>query len=147
MVMPDLTPERLAELRRLHEAATPGPWKLWNGWGPVAGTEYMVVYRIGPEGDEWVGIIADYRYPPSADLYAKREDAELVAAARNALPELLDEIQRLKGVILRAAADLARLACGAEAEIGGYAEAIRAIARRLDEEVGPTAARRGHHDA
>lgn len=28
--MPDLTPEKLAELRRLAEAATPGPWFWWG---------------------------------------------------------------------------------------------------------------------
>src|SRR5690606_2245217 len=34
MTMTDLTPERLAELRRIAEAATPGPWGV-NPWQAV----------------------------------------------------------------------------------------------------------------
>lgn len=58
-----LTPERLARLRRLHEAATPGPWF--------------------PE---------DASLPSSrAERYAI--DAELIAETRNALPDLLGEVE------------------------------------------------------
>lgn len=65
-----ITPEQRAELRRLHEAATPGPWSkrgsgvyFHNSWpyAPVVDDD-----RIGPE------------------------NALLIAAARNALPALLD---------------------------------------------------------
>jgi len=91
-----MTPERIAELRRLCGAATPGPWKCWGVWGPVKGTDFMAVSRIGPEAPEWAGIVADPLYPPNADFYAKREDAEFVAIARTALPEALDEIERLR---------------------------------------------------
>src|SRR5579875_3536452 len=97
-----MTPERIAELRRLCGAATPGPWKCWGVWGPVKGTDFMAVSRIGPEAPEWAGIVADPLYPPNADFYAKREDAEFVAIARTALPEALDEIEHLRDLLRRA---------------------------------------------
>lgn len=81
--MPDLTPEKLAELRRLLDA-TETPWALWDGYGPD-GNGDMRVARIGHLSGS--GIRAD---PDSADIYGRREAFELLASAVNALPALLD---------------------------------------------------------
>ena len=81
--MNDLTPEMLAELRRLLDAAET-PWALWDGYGPD-GNGDMRVARIGHLSGS--GIRAD---PDSADIYGRREAFELLASAVNALPALLD---------------------------------------------------------
>ena len=77
--MPDLTPETVAELRRLLDAATPGPW--------MVGDEGDDVAVIVDEGDEFSSIQI------AADLHQGDDgltDARLIAAAVNALPALLD---------------------------------------------------------
>lgn len=75
------------ELRRLLEAATPGPWDL-------AGTDGMgfAVHRGEHE---------------TVALYCDRDDAALIAAAVNALPGLLDENAALRAQVaeLRAAVE------------------------------------------
>lgn len=79
----------LEELRRLHEAATPGPWM----------TEYPRLPG-GVYSDDATGSIVA-RTSGKGFEYAPRPDAEwqanadIIAAARNAIPWLLDEIARL----------------------------------------------------
>jgi hypothetical protein len=73
-----LTAERVAELRALCEAATPGPW------------------RADPEPVDAPGwVSAGDRHEPVAEVYGGTHNAALIAAARNALPDLLDEVERL----------------------------------------------------
>ena len=98
-----VTPEMLAELRRLLDA-TETPWALWDGYGPD-GNGDMRVARIGHLSGS--GIRAD---PDSADIYGRREAFELLASAVNALPALLD----------------------AAAERDALAESVRAYGRTID---------------
>lgn len=85
--MPDLTPEKLAELRRLAEAATPGPWE---AFGAVDGRR----------GERWLGVTTDMRAIESAragDVFAAqnctRQDALFIAAANPAtVLALLDDV-------------------------------------------------------
>lgn len=79
------TPEKRAELRRLADAATPGPWEAesydtdgWRGviWGDT-----------GAEGAPRLG----------ADM--PLADAKFCAAARTAVPALLDEVERLEAAL------------------------------------------------
>jgi hypothetical protein len=74
-----MTKERIAELRVLCEAATPEPWR----------DDGMMFVDIGPE-----------QYPEERSLIdcqlATNADRRFVAAARTALPEALDEIERLE---------------------------------------------------
>ena len=84
--MSDLTPEMLAELRRLAEAATPGPWE---AFGAVDGRR----------GERWLGVTTDMRAIESAragDVFAAqdctRQDALFIAAANPAaVLDLLDQ--------------------------------------------------------
>ena len=82
--MTDLTPERLHELRRIAEAATPGPWEVvgLDGYGgPYA---LRMPHR---SGRTWYGV----------EGIKRREDAEyFVAMNRNTVLALLDEIERLR---------------------------------------------------
>ena len=109
--MPDLTPEKLAELRRLLDA-TETPWALWDGYGPD-GNGDMRVARIGHLSGS--GIRAD---PDSADIYGMREAFELLASAVNALPALLDAAAERDA--LRTWQERVALAAGLADEVAGY---------------------------
>lgn len=67
-----MTPEKLAVLRRLHEAATPGEWV-----------------------QHWDGVFC------KGDLVAESwsVNARFIATAHNEWPELLDEVERLRGAL------------------------------------------------
>ena len=77
--MNDLTPEMLAELRRLLAAATPGQWE-------AEGSQVW-----GPDG---VLVAAVREHSTLVD----RPDAELIAAAVDALPALLNDAELLADV-------------------------------------------------
>lgn len=70
-------PVDLKELRRLHEAATPGPW-----------FKYMRTVTVEENG--WDVEVAECSNNARGTVEA---DAALIAAARNALPELLDRLE------------------------------------------------------
>lgn len=67
-----MTEERLAELERLEQAATPGPWD--------------------------TGMLSMERVPSNSetDWHQLGADEKLAVAARNGLPELLAEVRRLR---------------------------------------------------
>ncbi len=109
------TPD-LGELRRLLEAATPSEWVAQGG---------MVVASPGPLAK----YIADCFDEPGAS----EDDAALIAAAINALPALLDDLEAAHEEIatLTAQRDRAdrrheRLESGVEALAGEYQRAIAA---------------------
>lgn len=87
----------LAELRRLWEAATPGEWALaWEG-----GKTGVLASMIGK-------LVAFIGNPDPSDGYepTRKANGEFIAAAHNALPALLDELEaareevrRLNGII------------------------------------------------
>jgi hypothetical protein len=68
---------RIAELRSLSDAATPGPWTA----------------EIYPYGEGYVRDIPRYGHEGEN---ISSEDAAFIAESRNAIPELLDEIERLQ---------------------------------------------------
>lgn len=73
-----VTDEQIAEWRRLSDAATSGPW------------------RATSDGD-WVGyVIAAKRRTTIAICEASEVDMDFIAAAREAVPALLAEIERLR---------------------------------------------------
>ena len=71
------------ELRRLAQAATPGPWHFWRGW---------VAADIDSDG----GIIIAERPTPSGGKYQARVDGNfrfIAAANPAAITELLDRLE------------------------------------------------------
>ena len=82
-LLDEATPEAMTdrtELRKLAEAATPGPW--WQEW---------------VEGDEWYAVYGQ----PTGDLVCPEvctagdaDDTKLLVAAVNALPKLLDALEK-----------------------------------------------------
>ena len=81
--MSDLTPEKLAELRRMLDAATPRPWMACED-------EDEVLIVLDDDSNHWPG-----RYTAIARGFEQGDDyglsdAMLVTAAVNALPALLD---------------------------------------------------------
>lgn len=79
-----MSPAEIAALRKLADAATPGPWAVEDERGEV-------VTR------HWQGETPVVCGPPRArgwDL--DPEDAAFIAAARTAVPALLDEVERLR---------------------------------------------------
>lgn len=82
-----MSPERIAELRALCNAkVTPGPWEA-HGDSVIAShptnlDQAPVVHTDG------------FWFPREAGA-----NARFIAAARTALPELLDEIERLRGAL------------------------------------------------
>lgn len=117
-------------LRRLHEAATPGPWR----GDRLDGT---VKYQIlgGPEGDEEVSVCSgDNGNNALGGPYGFHSDHDeaLVMALRNALPALLDELEALRRV--RDAADVMRSAVDAvllDADVNDLDRARLEDARRI----------------
>lgn len=103
----------LKALRELCERATPGPWSLYFNDG------------------HWL------RRPGNEDLCAHTNvDARFIAAARDAVPQLLDlvaakdaEIERLRG-LLREAQPWVR--CGFEEPNVAVEQEARALDRRID---------------
>lgn len=85
-----ITPEEIARLRALEAKATPGPWECAN-LGPARNIP-AVIQR---EDDDWVPV-AYFSDERGDGLAAEPEhDGNLIVTARNALPDLLDEVERL----------------------------------------------------
>lgn len=137
-----MIPERIAELRALCKAATPGPWSVERrdeDDGDIDyelyGSPYVWLFRI--YGDERDG--------------QNKHDAELISAARTALPELLDEVDELQGSLedaQRIARDwfeeqqkARKDAQEAEAKLVKAVEALREIARPPNNKAGLLSAR------
>ena len=84
------------ELRRLEQAATPGPWYSRDGgsmiWGPSAAETCDVILIESWAYGSTPGICG----PHSSMWPLLREDAEFIAEARNALPQLLDDLAALE---------------------------------------------------
>lgn len=100
-----MSPEQIAELERLHAAGTSGPWFVCELNDDVAMTALAVTSSAalgaldeeGGKCHDWpwpaeeivaATLVQSPRYAVSADR-RWRENAELIAAMRNALPELL----------------------------------------------------------
>ena len=76
--MPDLTPEKLAELRRLLDAATPGPWRDEMMQGQGLTLTAIIAGKTNPDDLRVIGSTLAHN------------DARAIVAAVNALPALLD---------------------------------------------------------
>jgi len=83
----------LDAIRALVDGATPAPWKLW-GMGVLA----------DPVGDSNLdtAIPVANTFFRNAQGKPRTNDADFIAAARTDVPDLLAEIERLRGEVLNA---------------------------------------------
>jgi hypothetical protein len=84
-----VTEERIKKLRALAEAATRGPWHMRSG-------EDVAYVDVIP-GE--AGICELPFYAIEEERGEAEADARFIAAARTALPEALDEIEKLRGLL------------------------------------------------
>lgn len=91
-----ITNSQLAELRRLEQSATAGPWKFVPGGYADKGGHVLTASSDDEPWTNRVLIIAHYFYD--------KDDADysLIAAARNHLAPLLDEVERLRAALREA---------------------------------------------
>ena len=114
------TPENLARLGALAEAATWGPWRIGDDWGPACEYDWPV---IDGNGDPLCRCPGDG--VRGGHFVA---DAAFVAAARSAVPQLLAEVEQLKRDLRwYQTTNLTARAEAAEAAI----ERVRALAERV----------------
>lgn len=83
----------LEALRLLDEAATPGPWR-WED-----GNTDQVIVPLEDEYDYPMLRGADHETVLYIDDFRGAEDAELIPAMRNALPDLLKRIGELEQLL------------------------------------------------
>ena len=82
--------ERVAELRELCEKATVGHWNV-SGQSSYIYGEFAIGYKIAQLSLSTGGCV----HNPNAE-----NDAAFIAAARTALPGLLDEVERLRKIAI-----------------------------------------------
>lgn len=138
-----MTDDQIRELERLLGEATAGPWEFT--WDDLTDDDVRVCYTRDGKRCEWCVALAGetldgVQWTPET-LARWKADAHLIAAARNALPDLLAERRKLMAVV-----EAAR-----RIDTGGYsrqAEArLAAALRDLDEiDDGVEAAHVTEHD-
>ena len=89
-----MTDERLAELRALANAVGPEPWQIRVA-EDLEGEQSIFVVR-NDEGAEYTVAHIGLDIPRTELGEDPRADAAFIAASRTAIPELLDEIERLR---------------------------------------------------
>ena len=83
------------ELRALLSTASPAPWRAVIGEDqPVSYYRGLVGLAANADDGGYTSIVSDA--PGTRCVEKVAENARLIAAAVNALPELLDEIERLR---------------------------------------------------
>lgn len=95
--------ERMAELRRLAEAAVPGPWFSTDGCCVFADGYNGIADAFALNKDHPNGETIDCPWPHEQC----QTNARFIAAARTAVPELLAECERLRAERDRLAAKIA----------------------------------------
>ncbi|MFF3867384.1 hypothetical protein [Micromonospora sp. NPDC001898] len=129
------TPLDLDAIRLREQAATSGPWTLRDGFGPlINGTT-----RFGRIANAEHQTVIEEPYS-GRDLGATQADAEFIAAARQDIPDLLAEVDRLHTENLRmteaAASDVRRvreLVTDMAGETNGLACQVASLTAELEQ--------------
>jgi len=88
-----VSPEKIAELRELLAKATPGPWEVWD----KRGRPLRLHWREDPaDPSTWTGKSGPGDWGIKPFMPKTLDDAHLIVAAVNALPELLDAASLLR---------------------------------------------------
>lgn len=101
-----LSDERLAEIRAREQAATPGPWKDYvehgfNGWKSYATGSYKLESTSPEVAPYQVALVEGYSRGEPTTRRQRKLDAAFIAAARQDVPDLLAEVERLRKEVLR----------------------------------------------
>ncbi|WP_347042040.1 hypothetical protein [Brachybacterium nesterenkovii] len=99
-----MTPDEMTRLRALADAATPGPWE-FQPWStcPL------------PSGDYKESILlANAAHDGEIVRELGNQDGDFIAAARTAVPDLLDEVEALRARIDKVRAEHGELVFGAD---------------------------------
>jgi hypothetical protein len=89
----EMSQKRLDEIKDRESKACSGPW--FYTWKDCK--HYMSSSFIDRAGDDiGVGLVTGDINQHNADLYATDEDMEFIAHARVDIPELIDEVERLR---------------------------------------------------
>lgn len=94
----DLAGDVLADIMRVTSAASPGPWRLAGpGYGAhLGGKQHVSVYSLrGNEEPLFIALTGLLGEPQS------EADAAFIASAREAVPWLVDEVNRLRAARMR----------------------------------------------
>jgi len=87
-----MTPDEIAEARRIIEAATPGPWNAEDGF--IVLSEPELIECPGSGGAmSYTSVVARLHWRGTPEWEANEK---LIAAARTGWPKALDEIERLR---------------------------------------------------
>ena len=93
-----MTPERIAEIKAREGKATPGPWvvdKYANGVDLGYKPDHERTWGYGC-GNGFVCDLNDGEYHEYCSQDEQRANAEFIAAARQDIPDLLAEVERLR---------------------------------------------------
>ena len=104
----------IEQIKKRCEAATEGPWNIWGGPAYAGGGEDLCIGA----GKEWV-VNMDHRISCAHDRHfeidhcdicsgiteEQRFNAEFIAHARTDIPDLVAEVERLRGIVESAYAE------------------------------------------
>lgn len=130
-----MTAPTYAELRRLHEAATPGPWKHWD----ADGVKWDDPNACGYDSREHHRGPPYYATGPRAGSSEQADaDAALIAAMRNAIPGLLREAEagrklRERVKCYRCQEDGDEVVCHTCAALADYDREVETLSAQRDE--------------
>lgn len=80
-----MTRAQLEELKKLCAGATPGPWGSESYGGAIGDVSEIYAIATGDNGD--------------CENAMTKETANFIAASRTAVPELIAEVERLRGIV------------------------------------------------
>lgn len=119
-----ITPEEIKRLRELEKKATPGPWEVGDN------------HLIFAADHKRTKIAGNYRWEYGRGGICFAADGDFIVAARNALPDLLDEIERLRWLADHIDDQIAKKLAGMQSDLAAAlkrAEKAEADANRLQE--------------
>lgn len=100
-----MTPAQLEELKKLCAEATPGPWEVFRIVSPRAESQRLFAVAGGAS--------IDIAHAPAQWVEHCGCDLDFAAAARSAVPELIAEVERLRGLVKEAECSGYELMAGA----------------------------------
>lgn len=110
-----MSEQRLAEIRARAEAATEGPWEPCQGYGPTF---------FGNVRGEYLRGVGDINFGVGEQAEA---DLAFVLGAREDVPVLLAEVDRLRRALGEATGHVAEL----DSEIGGWSARVAELEQQL----------------